>query len=1082
LVVEEDTINALLKQTVAEADGTQKEYVEPARARVLVLSYREAAPRRVCVHGLREAQLAELRAQLEAERDRVRHWPRALAALRPEAELYARVHAALWRLFKAGQAELRYLYLCDRWGTRHAPGNDAAVAALWAVFERQVPCAAQRGCAEASAGAFAALLAAAQQHALLRAMLLRFTLHPPPPDDDDDDSTPAPERAAAAAAAFTAFLERAVPRLDAQRTNAPMLATGYPRHAKMCDPDEAAWLASLDTSGDVPLSLSELLELIGAGAHNAAPGRLLLHVADERVKLRAMLCGLESMAGVMSSAAWKDMLAYGLTPGAQRVDATYAVLHAFLFDDDDGGGERRELRAAAATALNSTLQTFPIVLLEALFGALHCGEQLCGLLELLFHFEKIPVAAAADGDADRDGGGFVAQLSACHVFRVSDWLAQKGALQSAPTGMSALLRTTDFGSHLARRCIAAQRGSAGGGAAPRRWCARALPELTRLVYAFMKVSLQCEPGLVAQLLSALPGWETTLLAPSTSTTASSLASPRQLITDCLRAVPAYRAVGDVLPGAFMEEATLDHATLFHANTLAACCLPAELAASDADKLLLKQLITAGVRLRQVEPPLDGAVRAIWTEVRSNEALRAHLAHLLDGVLARLTQPDAERCFFGADAALRPLLSDVLACARSTFDAAADFNLQGVKRDALVAEFDTVIATMPPRVWLALFRSSGAAAFFLRVTDAQDAAGERVSAPWAVATPLFPFGGPAPRRASPGALTSWHCVFNDADVARLLRRPGMPPKQRVQVHDRLLERLDDAAVTDSFKDVAENFDKQVAGRQAGTCDAASLVRSQPYLAAPLRSLVWTWSAQGTPSDGTPDRYLLVRTGRVVGVSLGAAMLLVYLKRHLKQTHIYVMESKAAVAASNAVTDFAAWKSFLNTWGITSECELICDKAKDWHKENDNSTDVTFLTTADVDKFYKDYVGWEGTACAVILVDEIMGDVAAEEQWRQLLKPSVALALSDAKSVSARPAAQPAAAAPPDAQPAAAAPPDAQPAAAAPPAAQPGAAVVGLVTATPAATPAATQAADEPAAGDAASPKDVDVWTIQVPAPQ
>jgi hypothetical protein len=792
------------KQRAHEQErGTPSATVSPA-----------AAQQCICIHGLTAEQLSELRQQLEAERDRVRHWPLALDALQPTTELYTCVHKALWRLFKAVQHELRYLYLHDNWGTRHAAGSDAVVTALWAVFEQQVPSAAQPGCGEASASAFAALLAAAQQCALLRAMLLRFTLRSPPPADDDAN-TRAPVRAAAAAAAFTSFLESAVraQRLDAQRTSALFFASGYPRHAKMCDPDEAAWLASRDTSSDVMLAPAELLELIGAGARDVTPGRLLLHTT----KLRALLDGFEGMSGLMSSAAWKDLLNYGLAPGAQRVDATYAVVRAFLFDDD-AAAERHELRAAAITALNTTLQTFPVVLLEAMLGALHCGEQLCGLLELLLSFEEVAAA-----DHDRDGSDATAQLSACHVFRVSDWLAQKGALQAAQTGMSALLRAANFSSHLARQCNAAQRSSMPP-AAQWPWCARTLPQLTRVVYAFIKVALQCDPGLVAQLLSALPGWETTLLAPA----ASSLASPRQLITDCLRAVPAYRAMGAVLPDALMVDAQLDHDTLFHVGTLAACCLPAELSASDADRLLLEQLITIGVRLRQVAPPLDATVRSVWGEVRGNEALRAHLAHLLDGVQARLAQPDAERCFFGGtEAALRPTLVDAVACARSTFDAAADFNLQGAKRDALVAEFDTVIASMPPRVWRPLFRNAGAAAFFLRIGDATDAADERVSAPWAAPTPLFEPGVPGARRATSGAPTSRHCVFNDAGVARLLRRPGRLSTQRVEVHDRLWEQpLEDATVTSAMEGVVVKFEQHVA---RDNCDAASLERSQPYLA-------------------------------------------------------------------------------------------------------------------------------------------------------------------------------------------------------------------------------------------------------------
>jgi len=950
--------------SLVDTDGD--ETYEPAMADVLVLTKPGVpASRRVCIHDLPRQRLLSLRAELAAERDRPQHWPPALVA---DSTLGRATHAALWRAFgQQRDHELRYLYLADAWGTRTTPGADGAIGALIDSFRAAVPCCDNSGCARANGEALAALLVLAHDSLAMRAMLLLLPLRASPGTDASSGC---------AAASFLEFVAAAARvRLDRRSVDAVLAATGYPPGARLCDAEEAAWLAGLAGSERVPLAPPELLGIVAGWERGIACGRLLLYTA-RGPPLRAALAGLEAR-GVVTCAFVADVAAFALAPERQAVEPLCALLAAFLFEPADGAGDASPpaLRPAAVAALSTgALQSLPLALLGALRGGVHCGEALRPLVELLLAFEPGAEGPAPLSARDDDVSGYdmpppqPLRLADCRAFPLSQWLARQAAAKQPAADVPEVLRAARFAEHLAGRHAALIGGTAKGkaktadaakSAVAAPWCVRSAEELPALLLAFAKVALQCDPALVAALYEAQPGAAARNAPPPLP--AAQLEPLQPLIAAQLRSCPPACAE------AFAREAAT-HAAHFSAAALAACALPATLArpGAAADALAIERLVVAGIRLRQRAPPLDAAVRSAWAAACSCEALKAHTLRLVDSALRRLDAPGGETRFFGqaVPPAERLTLGDLAACAASLHAAAADMGLQGAKRDALIAEFEAVMDAAPPRLWRTLFRGASAAAFLRRVSgDDASAGGDYLGGLGTEPVPLF--GAPAAGGRGEGA-----ALAADAELAKVIKaRQGKKGGFALRMHDRVWSRTGARDAVYWPARVLDKFPLSTAAVADGTETDAP---RGSYLAAPLRSLQWCW---GAPSDASVHRCtLLLRTGRACGLSLGAALLAVHGCQCLKQK-VYIAETSSGDAAA----DLAAWAAFLGGWGIAVERGLVLGKSAEWHKEND--APVTFFSFDALDDFYHEYVGFEGAACTAVLLDELPRHAGDEAAWQR-----------------------------------------------------------------------------------------------------
>jgi len=164
---------------------------QPGLVDVLVLQHHQLQASRLCIHNLGSA-FERVKAAVEAEVQAVRYWPAACLPDTDAQQFKAALQEALWaRMWRpihvvtSGRApnaaahqhnDLRYLFLCDAWGSRLAPDGDAPVVALWEALKRSG--VTQTG-ADATAAAMAALLAASAGCQAARVLLLATPFNAP---------------------------------------------------------------------------------------------------------------------------------------------------------------------------------------------------------------------------------------------------------------------------------------------------------------------------------------------------------------------------------------------------------------------------------------------------------------------------------------------------------------------------------------------------------------------------------------------------------------------------------------------------------------------------------------------------------------------------------------------------------------------------------------------------------------------------------------------------------------------------------------------------------------------------------------
>ena len=1013
---------------------------QPGLVDVLVLQHHQLQASRLCIHNLGSA-FERVKAAVEAEVQAVRYWPAACLPATDAQQFQAALQEALWaRMWRpihvvtSGRApnaaahqhnDLRYLFLCDAWGSRLASNGDAPVVALWEALKRSG--VTQTGQADATAAAMAALLAASAGCQAARVLLLATPFNAP-------DAGAVVKAADGLAASLNAGASTA---RDASRCrdlviDAVLFLCSAPKGAKMCDPGDCAWVQARrpPSAAQPPALVSSLAACFDAAGVTNMSGaerslaRLLTVVRPRLLSvtpplgdtLRHFAC--LKLTGLLF---WKEFAASAVAAGdaVSLCDALEAALY-------DG----RALRQDAAAML-AALPTLPSAILLSIATASSSSTpppadgSLAALVDFCMQFEEEGL------DVTLGKGACSSTLSSFGVqaptlaARNSPVSSANGSSQPATNTsflsadlVACALRCSGYGKAVGTRFAASI--SAGGkqqhppAAPPGRWPWMRGDEgsLRCSAAVFVRTAWLVDASLMAPFLGAFaPGAFLAFahkplvphLAGGDVNALSDGALPPTFLSTTLQflaLLPPCRGLDAslVLNRALFTEAHMCRVSAFAAAMAPVRLLPPASPLAGHDSRLLRALATLALRLPLCLDTAPGDIAAAWAAVVHSEANKTRLETVIAAVSARLDREPA------ASAGLS--LAEVVSCAVEVEGVASVFNLAGAAAQSIDEELNAVLSCAPQAAWVALSQSIVVSALLRQAellghdeeggTPAPQRSDVATSPRNAQPRPLFqpprPGSGDCPKLVP-------QCVLDSREVNRAMqedrkRRHGGSDHAllgpTLSWHNSLwaAEEPGTEAAHERLARVLRAWPERKGPEMAPGSQLPGGRPSQP----PLWSFPWKWAADesgavplrpGEKESNLPERYLLVRLGTRGGtaLSLGTALLVVHLVKTLKRK-VYVLHP-----GGSSRPDISDWVAFLgNEFGCTLSAGLARHPGGvAGHASADD--DVTLCGGDQLQLFYTECVGTTGAgSTTVVIFDErVVAGVHADPAavWEQQL---------------------------------------------------------------------------------------------------
>ena len=1022
---------------------------QPGLVDVLVLQHAQLAASRLCIHDL-GSSFEGVKASVEAEVQAQRYWPPACVPDKDDDQFADALRDALWaRIWRpihvvaAGRggaptnaahkhSDLRFLFLCDAWGSRLAPDGDAPVIALWDALQKA---GVTKGEAAASAAAMAALLAASASCHAARVLLLATPFTAP----DADAVVKAADGLALALDPGAVARETAASLCRDLVIDAVLFLCSAPRGAKMCDPADCAWVQArrAPAEGQPPAPVASIASCFDAGVVDLPGAERALARLMAAVRPR-LLCATPSLGDTLrhlsglkltSQLFWREFAASAVAAGDAHLlcDALEAALY-------DGRSLRQDVPATLAA-----LPTLPATILLSIAAASapstspHADGSLAALVDFCLQFEEEgleatlgrgactsplasfgvqpPTLAARNSPVGSSGGSHMATTNASLL---------------TPDLLATALVCSGFGKHLGTRFAAATASSGGNKqpaqAPPGRWPWMRGDEgsLRCSAAVFVRTSWLVDASLMAPFLGAFtPGAFLAFahkplvpLQPGGDAGAPPDGAPPATFLSTalafLARMPACRGLDAslVLNRALFTEAHMCRVAAFAAAMAPVRLLSAASPVAGHDGRLLLALATLALRLPKCLDTAPGDIAAAWSKVVHSESAKTRLDTVVAAVSARLDREPA--------AAPALALGDMVSCAVEVEGVASVFNLTGPAAQSVDDELHSVVSCAPPAAWVALAQTITVSALLRQAellghdeeggTPAPQRSDCATCPKSTQPRPLFQQaarsgGGDGPRLVP-------HCVLESREVSRAMqedrkrRAGGVEPAllgPLLTWHNSLwaADELGTEAAYDRLNRVLRAWpERRGPGSAVADAQGQQLPPDGGALAKPcqppLWSFPWRWSGgegeEKEKGSTLPERYLLIRTGTrgSSALSLGAALLVVHLVKTLKRK-VYVLHP-----GGSSCPDTADWASFLgNEFGCTLSAGLVRHPGGvAGHATADD--DITLCGGDQLALFYAEYVGTSGAGTTTVLIyDERVlahaGAAAALEKQLALIVP-------------------------------------------------------------------------------------------------